>query len=1044
MWQKRAFDKLAALGALVMLPTKDGKYLLQREGKNRHLRPPGGHWGKRDDNLTRTVIREINEEFGLEPEEIQEDLTFLGYETREEYKGNGIFLLKNHGLKPGTYQASNSKTETIILEEASLDDPDYTGPDLDQLAGEADDGVPSNKQATALSTLGSPVPAPPPVTGPEAIRSALAGLDLDKMEQEAREIVSKKLKSKRPDAIKTLGHIDGLRRMGYQPQDLMLTKVPVIPAQFRPYSMVGDAFVAGDANELYRDLFNMVKVHKELEAKLGPGAAANRLNVYDTVAGLYGFSDPLSPKSAERGVSGFLKKITNVSPKFSFFQRKLLAKDQDYVARGVIGVDPDLDMDEIGVPEDVLWKLYQPYLQRNLVRRGMPAETALRAIRDRTETASRAMDDLLKNHPVIYSRAPAWHKFNVIAGTPKRIKGDMIRINPLVTTGLGGDFDGDSGRFYLRIKNVLATGKGAGEDGGNRLKQNSPLRVDDRVIHISNFPHRDETAVQISPGVTEYDVPEDVRVYALNRETWRHAWLPVTKFSVHENLEMWQVNLTSRRAVFVSSDHSLVVYKDGKLELSPPSQAKRLAVPRIRNFDRRYPKVEHVIARGDRYRQPTEFKLQLNYDTGTWLGMLIGDGCVTMTGQVYLYGAGDKVLNRREFEEITRSGNLPYGGHTGESKFTTPSLGGGSSERERSVINDFKWFSFWVKDQIGDGALHKRIPDFSLNASDDHLRGLLNGLMSTDGAISVSHAKKKPQLMVAYYTSSPDLVTGFQLMCKRLGIRTGVTSYKSPTSGRDAFLITVSTVDLAKRHKESPIEFTHPEKNRIFQEQIGLVSLSGTGTTGDAVPYPAHLHQDFQQAFARRNNFVKNSQGKTNFGMFASFKSQGLWQRYVAQRELDLLKSEGIWGEAFEEYQTLVNDLSIDWEQVTDAVCLKDRMTGYDITVPGAFTFALDDGTIVQDTCNIHVPSLPEAIEDAREKLMPSRMLFSVKDRNKVVPAPKQEFILGAYQAQHRPARAVHNFPDQESALKAIRSGQVALSDEINLPEFPAPAPVNP
>jgi DNA-directed RNA polymerase beta' subunit len=121
----------------------------------------------------------------------------------------------------------------------------------------------------------------------------------------------------------------------------------------------------------------------------------------------------------------------------------------DFVSRGVIGVDPDLHLDEIGMPEDHAWKLYSPYIQRRLVRSGMPMEAAVRAIRDREPTAKKMMEAEMKERPVMYSRAPAWHKFNTIGGWPKLVKGSTIMVNPLVTTGVGGDFDGDTMSIHL-------------------------------------------------------------------------------------------------------------------------------------------------------------------------------------------------------------------------------------------------------------------------------------------------------------------------------------------------------------------------------------------------------------------------------------------------------------------------------------------------------------------------------------------------------------------------------------------------------------------
>lgn len=307
---------------------------------------------------------------------------------------------------------------------------------------------------TNLSPIDSKLIVPqtpdgPPLTGPEAIQYALQNLDLDAKQAEAMSVVKRKLKSKRPDAVKVLGYIDGLKRMGYKPDELMLTRVPVIPPNFRPYSVAGETFVPGDANELYRDLINLIGVHGELQEKLGAGSGFNRLNIYDAVSALYGYAEPTSPKTRERGVSGFLKKVTGTNPKFSFVQRKMLSKDQDYVSRSVIGVDPDLGLDEIGVPDEMMWTLYAPYVQRGLVRSGMSPEDALRAIRDRSDPAAKMLDAQAKTRPVMYSRAPSWHKFNVIAGYPKRIKGDMIRINPLVTTGLNADFDGDTLNVHL-------------------------------------------------------------------------------------------------------------------------------------------------------------------------------------------------------------------------------------------------------------------------------------------------------------------------------------------------------------------------------------------------------------------------------------------------------------------------------------------------------------------------------------------------------------------------------------------------------------------
>lgn len=89
------------------------------------------------------------------------------------------------------------------------------------------------------------------------------------------------------------------------------------------------------------------------------------------------------------------------------------------------------------------------------------------------------------------------------------------------------------------------------------------------------------------------------------------------------------------------------------------------------------------------------------------------------------------------------------------------------------------------------------------------------------------------------------------------------------------------------------------------------------------------------------------------------------------------------------------------------------------------------------DMVNVQVPGLPDAVKDAKEKLLPSKMLFSTQKRDDVVPKPGHEFILGLYTAQKAPAQKKYQFPDQKTALQTlgplIQQGKVDLDDEIEI-----------
>lgn len=295
--------------------------------------------------------------------------------------------------------------------------------------------------------------AAPPTTGPGAIMHALKNIDLDALEKQAHALIATGKLTKRDQGIKMLGVIDGMKRNELKPTDLMITKVPVLPPAFRPYGMMGNTYLPGVANELYGDMFKHIGLHKETLQELGPkGAVTTRRNMYDSVRALFGYGDPVSPKLHARGNVGYMKQITGPgSPKFSFAQRRMFSKTQDNVARGAITMAPHLNMNQIGIPKEMAWDMLHNIIQGRLARGGMSPMQALEAVRGRSREADIALQQEIKERPFIYSRAPAWHQFNTVAGYGQLIDGDNIAISPYVTAGLNADFDGDTINLHVPV-----------------------------------------------------------------------------------------------------------------------------------------------------------------------------------------------------------------------------------------------------------------------------------------------------------------------------------------------------------------------------------------------------------------------------------------------------------------------------------------------------------------------------------------------------------------------------------------------------------------
>lgn len=139
----------------------------------------------------------------------------------------------------------------------------------------------------------------------------------------------------------------------------------------------------------------------------------------------------------------------NSSPKFGVVQRRLLGSQTDLVGRGTIVPNPDLDMDQVGIPEDQAWQVYRPFIVRHLAKRGVAPGRAAEMVLARNDVAKQALSTVMAERPVLLDRAPVLHRFGVMAFWPRIAKGNQIELTPIVTKGFGADFDGDAMQFHV-------------------------------------------------------------------------------------------------------------------------------------------------------------------------------------------------------------------------------------------------------------------------------------------------------------------------------------------------------------------------------------------------------------------------------------------------------------------------------------------------------------------------------------------------------------------------------------------------------------------
>jgi DNA-directed RNA polymerase beta' subunit len=900
------------------------------------------------------------------------------------------------------------------------------------------------------------------------VLEALKGLDLERMREEAYADVRSGKKTRRQKAVKVLRALEGLERSGASPEDLMVSRVPVIPPQFRPYAVAGETFIPGDANELYSDLIRAVQTERQAREVLGPqGTRASRRYIRQAVRAAYGYDESPNPKIKSRRISGLFQKIIGSGPKVSFVQSKLVSKPQDFVGRGVISPDPELGMDEVGIPEKMAWEIFAPHIRRRLAAQGIPASRAIRMIKDHDPTARRALDAEMRERPVNISRAPAWHKFNFISSYAKIAEGDNIKVSPLTTQGMGADHDGDSGRFWLPIEFLLDKTVSKNYTDLMPFANNTIQTAVRAHCRIEDLPLVEGSATQLSPNIVEYDVVPGVKALTYDVETREIAWMPITKFSKHENIVLHTVTV-GRDSFLASEDHSLLAFSrlSNTVEKMSPSATQTLNKSELNWFapvsrDLGVSCGEHATEIDGPFNNP----VPADYALGFALGVYVGDGAFSLTHKrlfdgkswvyaLYLYGGASDGSRRKQKTHMEAALTLwsmfKLNSDTPRyDEYARESLGGKLGSSGRMAINAGEDQSLmragyeWLKRLCGESAESKHMPGFMLDLNEDFRWGLFCGLLASDGTITTTNGKSKPQLVVALNSiTSETLASDFAALCRSLGLGSTISIAKRKTStGKSEFSVPVSTSDLAARYRNQPFSIGCEVRDKLLAEYLPQIRIENTF---DPLPFPGgELGLAYRDAFwVQSGSPRQKTRNKRDFGAAAVWMVQGYWHRKSAKQHLDRLHTWTVENrpalkEMSERYLQIVRDEKLMWREVKTG---PETITtvAYDITVPGPYTFATAGGTFVQDTMSVHVPSLPASVKDSKEKLLPSKMLFTIRSRDKVMPQPKHEMVLGLASAQLKPSANIHRFNSQDEALAAIQRGEVKLQDRIELPEFEA------
>ena len=306
--------------------------------------------------------------------------------------------------------------------------------------------------------------------GGAKIKSMLNSIDTKSESAKIKRTMGKLSGSALDDAVKTVKALDGLSKNNLKAGDAYTIKnMPVLPPNMRPIvaGKTGDLLIS-DVNHLYKDTILAAEKLKEVKDLGLPDEdlADMREHLSNSVGAVIGLNEPVSEKLKQSSVKGIINTISGT--KTGYYNGKLYARKLNLTGRGTVAPDPTLGMDEIGMPEEMAWGMYSPFVTKNLVKRGFSAVSAKQALEDRSVVARNALLEETKVRPIIVNRAPTLHKHGLVTAFPKLVAGKTIQVNPFMEKGMGMDYDGDTLQVHLP-----ATDKGIKDSKKMLLSQNT-------------------------------------------------------------------------------------------------------------------------------------------------------------------------------------------------------------------------------------------------------------------------------------------------------------------------------------------------------------------------------------------------------------------------------------------------------------------------------------------------------------------------------------------------------------------------------------------
>ncbi len=279
---------------------------------------------------------------------------------------------------------------------------------------------------------------------------------------------------------------------------------------------------------------------------------------------------------------------SKIGKKHGIIREQMLGKRIDFSGRAVITPDPNLKINQVGVPLRLAIGLFEPFIMHRLLYSGrVDRDVLANGIKEYTgmdlsvESVKRVMkgikegdkipDNLYElffeqtevsmiDRIVVVKRDPVLHTQSYLAYYPVLHRGDTMLMSTTQVGVHNADFDGDCTILSIYYEK------------NNKLNK----------IHISEFLENENfefvSKQEKSNGivVSKYKPIDELFIKSIDPETGFIENKKISQYSIHENIDMYKIKDKKNRfeEFWSSYDHSLTIYDkmDDKIKKMSPKE----------------------------------------------------------------------------------------------------------------------------------------------------------------------------------------------------------------------------------------------------------------------------------------------------------------------------------------------------------------------------------------------------------------------------------------------------------------------------------------